>query len=64
VIGALLASLLAAVLLFAFGGLAPVQVARAVGKQPSIFTDFCWLIWDVATGFGAGFVARMPRFSE
>ena len=64
VIGALLGLVLAGVLLLSFGGLARVQVARAVGKSPGVLSEVRWLIWGVVAGFGAGFVARMPRATE
>ena len=63
-LGALLGVVLAAALLFSFGGLARVRFARAIGKQPAVLTDFRWLVWGVVAGFGAGFVARMPRATE
>jgi hypothetical protein len=60
-LGALLAAILMAILIYGFGTSTRAFFAHGLGKGILGFTNFRLLLSAVLLGFGAGFVFRMPR---
>jgi hypothetical protein len=61
IIGAFFGLIVVVALLLMFGADASSLLAHALGQRSSSFTPFRLLIAGVLLGFGAGFVAHIPR---